>query len=167
MDKKLYALAETAGAALKGRRLLLATAESCTGGWVSEAVTAVPGSSAWFDRGFVVYSNQAKQEMLGVRAATLKKYGAVSEPTVREMAQAALERSRAGVTLAVSGIAGPGGGSRDKPVGMVCFAWCLRGRAPMSATRRFSGDREAVRRQAAVLALEGLLELLEDGPRLA
>lgn len=140
---------------------MLATAESCTGGWVAQAMTAIAGSSAWFERGFVTYSNAAKHELLGVRKTTLKKFGAVSEETAREMARGALARSRAGVSVAVTGIAGPGGGSAAKPVGMVCFAWAGRRGRAHSETRRFRGGREAVRRQSVIRALEGVLELLE------
>src|SRR5512135_3018157 len=119
----LSMLAMQVGAGLKARGLMLATAESCTGGWVAQAVTAIAGSSDWFDRGFVTYSDAAKQEMLGVSAGTLGRHGAVSEHTAREMAAGALAHSRAQVALAITGIAGPGGGSSEKPVGMVCFAW--------------------------------------------
>ncbi len=152
---------------LSARGVLLATAESCTGGWAAQALTALAGSSNWFERGFVSYSNAAKQEMLGVRAETLARYGAVSEEAAREMALGALSRSRASVALAITGIAGPGGGTRGKPVGMVCFAWALKGGAPRSETRHFAGDREAVRRQSVERALAGVLELLDAGPRRA
>jgi nicotinamide-nucleotide amidase len=154
------ALAARTGRRLQGAKAMLVTAESCTGGWVAQAVTAIAGSSAWFERGFVTYSNAAKQELLGVSQKTLKKHGAVSEQTAREMAAGALKRSRGTVALAVTGIAGPGGGSADKPVGMVCFAWVRKGTLPHSETRRFRGGREAVRRRSVVRALEGVLELL-------
>jgi len=150
-----------AGRRLKRAGATLATAESCTGGWVAQAVTSVAGSSAWFERGFVTYSNAAKHELLGVSTKTLKKFGAVSEETAREMARGALARSRARVALAVTGIAGPGGGSAAKPVGTVCFAWAARRSGVRSETRRFRGGREAVRRQSVVRALEGMLELLQ------
>ena len=142
---------------------MLATAESCTGGWAAQAMTAIAGSSVWFERGFVTYSNDAKQEMLGVSAATLKNHGAVSEETAREMALGALARSKASVSLAVTGVAGPTGGSDAKPVGTVCFAWARKGGTVRSETRRFAGDREAVRRQSVVRALEGVLEVLAGG----
>jgi len=158
----LLPLGRRVGAALKSRRVLLATAESCTGGWIAQAVTAVPGSSAWFERGFVTYSNEAKKDLLGVHARTLVRHGAVSEAVAREMASGALARSHAQVALAVTGVAGPDGGTKAKPVGMVCFAWARRGRTPLSATRRFPGGREAVRRRAVKFALEGLLENLEN-----
>ena len=154
----LATLATLAGARLKARGLKLATAESCTGGWVAQAITSVSGSSEWFDRGFVTYSNEAKREMLGVRIETLAAHGAVSEPTAREMAAGALEHSSAGVSVAVTGVAGPNGGSPEKPVGMVCFAWALRGGAVESETHRFEGDRDAVRRQSVVRSLQGVVE---------
>jgi nicotinamide-nucleotide amidase len=140
---------------------MLVTAESCTGGWAAQAVTSIAGSSAWFERGFVTYSNAAKHEVLGVSRKTLRNHGAVSEETAREMAAGALARGRGTIALAVTGIAGPGGGSPAKPVGMVCFAWVKKGAAARSETRRFRGGREAVRRQSVVRALEGVLELLE------
>lgn len=157
----LTTLATLVGARLRAKGLKLATAESCTGGWVAQTVTAVPGSSAWFDRGFVTYSNDAKCEMLGVRTETLGAHGAVSEHTAREMASGALDHSGAGVAVAVTGVAGPTGGSPEKPVGMVCFAWAMRGGAVESETRHFDGDREAVRRQSVVLSLQGVIERVE------
>ena len=156
-------LAESLGRALKERKALLVTAESCTGGWVAHAVTALAGSSEWFERGFVTYSNAAKEELLGVRAQTLERHGAVSEETAREMALGALEHSRGTLALAITGIAGPGGGSEAKPVGTVCFAWASRGGALRSETRRFAGDREAVRRQSVEHALAGALAHLGAG----
>jgi nicotinamide-nucleotide amidase len=138
---------------------MLVTAESCTGGWVAQAVTSIPGSSDWFERGFVTYSNAAKHEVLGVSKKILKKFGAVSEQTAREMARGALAHSRAGVAVAVTGVAGPSGGTAAKPVGMVCFAWA-RGRRVLAETRRFRGGREAVRRQSVLHALEGVLRIL-------
>jgi nicotinamide-nucleotide amidase len=159
-DQVLYRLAEEVGAELKRRGLMLVTAESCTGGWVAEAVTMVPGSSEWFERGFVTYTHISKREMLGVESETLGKHGAVSEQTVREMVTGALARSHAQVAVAVSGVAGPGGGSPEKPVGTVCFAWGSTTRAPSAVTRRLPGDREAVRRQSVEHALKGVLDLL-------
>jgi nicotinamide-nucleotide amidase len=156
------ALAKKIGARLKAAGAKLVTAESCTGGWAAQVVTSVAGSSAWFERGFVTYSNEAKQELLGVRAETLRTHGAVSEETAREMAQGALERSKATVAVSVTGVAGPGGGTKEKPVGMVCFGWAT-GRATHAETRRFSGDREAVRRQSVVHALEGVIKILDAG----
>jgi len=158
----LKVLAKRIGACLKKRKLKLATAESCTGGWIAQAVTSVSGSSGWFDRGFVTYSNEAKSELLGVRASTLSRHGAVSAQTAKEMAAGALRRSRAQVAIAVTGIAGPGGGTRAKPVGMVCFAWAGKKGGAQSAVRRFAGGRESVRRQSVVVALRGLLERLDE-----
>ena len=155
-------LAQKVAARLKAAGAVLTTAESCTGGWVAEVVTSVSGSSDWFDRGFVTYSNEAKQDMLGVKAATLDRYGAVSEETAREMAHGALASSRATIAVSVTGIAGPTGGSDAKPVGTVCFAWKTTNREK-TETRRFSGDRESVRRQSVAHALEGVVELLERG----
>src|SRR3954466_14041084 len=123
MDAEIYQLAARVGAALKARKLMMSTAESCTGGWIGQAITMVPGSSSWFDRGFITYTNEAKQDMLGVRAETLNELGAVSEQTVREMVAGALGGPRAQVAVAVSGIAGAEGGSVKRPVGTVWLAW--------------------------------------------
>ena len=161
METELQALSQAVGAALLEQKLTLACAESCTGGWVAMLVTASAGSSAWFDRGFVTYSNKSKEEMLGVSPRTLASFGAVSEETAREMARGALARSEAGISLAVSGIAGPGGGSAGKPVGTVCFAWCRRGEPAESETQHFDGDRETVRRRALLHALGGMLGRLK------
>ena len=161
MADELNQLAEQVGAALKSRGLMLASAESCTGGWVGEAVTSVAGSSHWYDRGFITYTNESKQEMLGVSASTLAEFGAVSEQTVREMAAGALKHSRAHITLAISGIAGPGGGTPGKPVGLVCVAWAMRSGAELSKTFHFRGDRTAVRRQAVVAALREVIQIIE------
>jgi nicotinamide-nucleotide amidase len=155
----LEELAGRVGGLLLEWNRMLATAESCTGGWVAKCITDIAGSSAWFDRGFVTYSNRAKQDMLGVTTATLEVHGAVSEATVSEMVRGALTHSAANIAVAVSGIAGPDGGGPDKPVGTVCFAWLVAGGEPRVETRRFDGDREAVRRQSVVRALEGLLDV--------
>ena len=163
----LETLAEQVGAALQSRGLMLASAESCTGGWVGAAVTAIAGSSQWYDRGFITYTNASKQEMLGVSATTLAENGAVSEPTVREMAAGALKHSYAHVALAISGIAGPGGAVPGKPVGTVCIAWALRSGASRAQTFHFDGDRSAVRQQAVNAALRGVLEMIEEDPLLA
>lgn len=157
MDSRLFDLAAQVGQALKAKGWMLVTAESCTGGWVGEAVTMVSGSSEWFERGFITYTNVAKQEMLGVKAATLEAYGAVSEQTVREMVAGALANSHGHVAVAVSGVAGPTGGTPAKPVGTVCLAWGIRGVEPTAVTRHYAGDREAVRRQSVVEVLEGVL----------
>ena len=157
-------LVEQVAATLLARQWLLTTAESCTGGGIASALTDLAGSSQWFERGFVTYSNQAKQDMLGVRAETLESHGAVSEATVVEMVTGALQHSRAQVALAVSGIAGPSGGSPDKPVGTVCLSWALAGQAPRVCTEHFAGDRAAVREQTVVRALQGLLDVVAECP---
>lgn len=157
----LEALAARLGAALTARGWMLATAESCTGGWAAQAITAIAGSSTWFDRGFVTYSNTAKCELLGVSVDTLAVHGAVSEPTVREMALGALAHSRAQAAFAISGIAGPGGGTPEKPVGTVCFAWALKGGPVEAATCRFDGDRRSIRAQSVAHALNGMLERIQ------
>lgn len=136
---------------------MLVTAESCTGGWIAKCCTDMAGSSAWFERGFVTYSNAAKQDMLGVQSATLAQYGAVSEAVTAEMALGSLQYSRAQLALSVSGIAGPGGGTADKPVGTVCFGWVLVGGKVFTETCHFSGERDAVRLQAVEHALQGVL----------
>lgn len=160
MDASLFALAEQVGQLLLRHRIQLATAESCTGGWIAEAITAVPGSSQWFERGFVTYSNEAKQEMLGVAADDLATHGAVSEPVVKAMAQGAISRSRAHLSIAVSGIAGPDGGTADKPVGLVWIAWGQKRGYVEARACQFSGDREAIRRATVETALAGLVERL-------
>jgi nicotinamide-nucleotide amidase len=154
-------LAKSVGESLREAGDRLVTAESCTGGWVAQVVTSAAGSSEWFDRGLVTYSNDAKMQLLGVSPDTLKAHGAVSEETAREMASGALARSNATVSLAITGIAGPTGGSAAKPVGTVCFAWCRSGARTISETRHFPGDREAVRRQSVVHALQNLVKILE------
>jgi nicotinamide-nucleotide amidase len=159
LDPELYELAERVGAHLQALGLMAVTAESCTGGWVAKVLTDVGGSSAWFERGFVTYSNAAKTELLGVSPQTLARFGAVSEQTVREMAEGALRRSRAQLAVAISGIAGPGGGTPQRPVGTVWLAWARRGAAPHCEQHRFSGDRAAVRRGAVILALDGMARL--------
>ena len=154
-------LAAKVGESLKSHGMLLATAESCTGGEVAMVVTEIGGSSAWFERGFVTYTNVAKVEMLGVRQATLDRHGAVSELTVREMAEGALQQSHADVSLAVSGIAGPAGGSPEKPVGTVWFAWSLRDGPTRAQMHHLAGDRSEIRAQATRIALQGVIELLQ------
>ena len=165
MDADLVALSEAvASAALAGNgphRVLIATAESCTGGWAAQVITHTAGSSAWFERGFVTYSNEAKMEMLGVRPETLELFGAVSQETAAEMAAGALKNSNALISMAITGIAGPAGGSPGKPVGTVCFGWCRAGGTAETETAVFAGDREAVRRLAVVRALRGLLFRLD------
>jgi nicotinamide-nucleotide amidase len=172
MSERLDKLASELGSRLSEQGLTLAAAESCTGGWVAKVITDIPGSSAWFDRGFVTYTDLAKQEMLGVSSDTLEAEGAVSEAVAREMALGALAHSRARAALAISGIAGPAGGSEDKPVGTVWFAWALSGMAPGAGSEdrpvsevhsqllQFAGNREEIRHQSVRVALERLLELL-------
>ena len=153
-------LAAQVGGLLKAHGLMLATAESCTGGGVAQAITDVAGSSAWFERGFVTYSNLAKQQMLGVSEAMLNQYGAVSEAVVREMVAGALDKSAAQVALAVSGIAGPDGGTPDKPVGTVWFAWGIKYGATHAQRHQLNGNRAEVRAQSVHLALQGVIDLL-------
>jgi len=160
-DAAITRLARRLGRALSKRRVAIATAESCTGGGVAEAITRISGSSDWFDRGFVTYSNAAKRDMLGVARATLGRHGAVSAQTAREMARGALRRSRAQASVAITGIAGPTGGSRAKPVGLVFIAWARRGRAPDAERFDFKGGRASIRRQSVAAALRGLLERLD------
>ncbi len=158
-DKQLDALAIRLGEALGRRAWLFATAESCTGGWIAKVMTDVPGSSHWFDRGFVTYSNPAKTDLLGVDADLILREGAVSEPVVRAMAEGALARSLAAMSVAVSGIAGPGGGTPDKPLGTVWFAWAQRDGSLRSERRRFPGDRAAVRSQAVAHAMRVAIDV--------
>lgn len=161
MSGELSALAGRLAEHLRTRSELFACAESCTGGWVAKVCTDLTGSSSWFDRGFVTYSNASKQELLGVSAATLSGHGAVSEATVTEMAAGVLARSAAHWALAISGIAGPGGGSADKPVGTVWIAWAGPDDWRRAQCHHFDGDRDAVRRQAVAAALKGLLDQLD------
>ena len=160
-------LAAEVGALLNSHGLLLATAESCTGGGVAQAITEMAGSSAWFERGFVTYSNLSKQQMLGVREATLQQHGAVSELTVREMVSGALQHSNAQVALAVSGIAGPDGGTADKPVGLVWFAWGIKHGETHAQRHQLSGNRAEVRAQAVSIALQGIINLLNQLTKMA
>lgn len=154
-DAALSAHAEMLGQALFASGLRLAVAESCTGGWLAKVLTDIPGSSKWFEAGFVTYSNAAKVGMLGVSKLVLDDQGAVSEAVVREMAAGARQKSKADAAIAISGVAGPGGGAPDKPVGLVHFGWSLGGR-DWAARSEFSGDREAVRRQSVAFAMIGL-----------
>lgn len=160
MDNELYLLAEKVGHGLQVNDLLLATAESCTGGWLSEAITMIPGSSAWFERGFVTYSNLAKQEMLGVSPELINQHGAVSEATARAMAEGALKHSQADLALAITGIAGPDGGSIDKPVGTIWFAYSGEPMGDDAFCQHFAGDRQAIRKQAVIHMLEKLLLII-------
>lgn len=156
-----HRLSARVGKLLKERGFMLATAESCTGGWVSQVVTSVPGSSDWFDRGFVTYSNASKEEMLGVKVETLNKHGAVSAEVVREMAQGALERSGAQVSVAISGVAGPKGGTPKRPIGTVWLAWAKDGQEPRCRSTHFAGDRDMVRQQAVMAALQGIIDTVQ------
>ena len=160
MTDTLERLAEYLGPALKARNWRLAIAESCTGGWIAQTITAVPGSSQWFDRCFVTYSDESKVDMLGVKAETLAAHGAVSNETVTEMVLGVLRMADADVALAVTGIAGPDGATEDKPVGTVWFGWAFRDGIPVTRVERLTGDRRTVRQQSVRLALEGLLLLL-------
>jgi nicotinamide-nucleotide amidase len=163
-EREIVALALELGRRLAARGAFVATAESCTGGLVAGAITAIAGSSGWFDRGFVTYTNAAKTEMLGVDAGDLARNGAVSEATAIAMAEGALKASRADVAVAVTGIAGPAGGTPDKPVGTVCFAWALRGGPTSAATHRLDGDRATVRRASVIIALQGLIFTIGPTP---
>ena len=162
-DRALTDLAEALGALLASRGLQLATAESCTGGWLAKIITDVHGSSTWFGWGFVTYANAAKTGMLGVPESLLARHGAVSEPVAQVMAEGARSASGADLSLAVTGIAGPGGGTAEKPVGTVWFAWATAA-GTRTERRSFAGDREAIRRQSVAHALRSALDVLERGP---
>ncbi len=159
-DSALQHLAEQLGQRLKAEHLTLCTAESCTGGWIAKILTDIAGSSGWFDCGMAAYSYEAKQALLRVRSETLMEYGAVSKETVLEMVSGALITSSASLAVAVTGIAGPGGGLPGKPVGTVWVAWKRRGHYPIAEVFHFDGDREAVRRQTVAVALQGLMKLV-------
>ena len=158
-DAVLHALADKVGAAARANHHRLVTAESCTGGWIAKTLTDIAGSSGWFECGMAAYSYEAKQALLGVQPATLEAHGAVSRETAIEMVSGALVHSGASLAVAVTGIAGPGGGTEDKPVGTVWIAWKKRGGYPTAVVFHFDGDREQVRRQTVAAALHGLLEL--------
>ncbi len=159
-DEALAMLVAAVAAELKTHGRMLATAESCTGGWIAKLCTDLPGSSAWFERGLVTYSDEAKRELLGVRASDIHRFGAVSEVVAAAMARGAVERSRADIALSTSGIAGPDGGTPDKPVGTVCFGWALPDDVVETEVHLLSGDRDAVRRATVAIAFEGLLRRL-------
>jgi nicotinamide-nucleotide amidase len=159
-DEELHQLAAQLGETLRARGWMLATAESCTGGWVGQLLTSLPGSSHWYERGFITYANAAKIEMLGVPAETIEQHGAVSEETASAMAAGALKNSHAQATLAISGIAGPGGGTPQKPVGLVCYGWALADGTVISSTCRLDGNREEIRSRAVAAALRGLIDLI-------
>ena len=160
MENELFELADNLGYLLKAEKKRIATAESCTGGWIAKEITEIPGSSEWFDRGFVTYSNLAKTEMLGVNRETLQTYGAVSAETVMEMASGVLENSAADYAVAVSGIAGPDGGTVEKPVGTVFLGWKVRGMKAESIRLQLNGSRYEIRRQAVARALGGMCRFL-------
>lgn len=157
MNNDITLFAQTLGDLLKQHGWLLATAESCTGGGLAQAITAIAGSSQWFDCGFVTYSNESKQALLGVNADTLSAYGAVSEQVAIEMAEGALTHSKAHISVAITGVAGPDGGTADKPVGTVWLAWSERGKSSKTIKYQLFGDRSQVRDQAVLVALEGLI----------
>ena len=154
---EITALAVELGRRLAARGAFVTTAESCTGGLVAGAITDIAGSSGWFERGLVTYTNEAKVELLGVLPETLTRYGAVSQETARAMAEGALRRGRADFAVAITGVAGPAGGTATKPVGMVCFGWAGRDGPVVVATRHFPGDRAAVRQASVIHALQGLI----------
>lgn len=158
-DSEMMQLSARLGERLVQRGATLTTAESCTGGWIAKVLTDIPGSSAWFERGFVTYSNAAKSDMIGVQPATLDTWGAVSEQVVREMAIGALQAAGADYAVSVSGIAGPDGGSTAKPVGTVWFGFASQSGSTQARVQQFTGDRESVRRQSVVYALETVGQL--------
>jgi nicotinamide-nucleotide amidase len=161
-DAELHALARQAADEVLRQKLMLVTAESCTGGWIAKTLTDIPGSSAWFDAGVVTYSYEAKEALLGVNPRTLEHDGAVSEETALEMVSGALARFGAGVAVAVTGIAGPSGGTPEKPVGTVWIGWKRRGGYAHARLYHFAGDRDAVRRQTVAAALAGLRKTLTE-----
>jgi nicotinamide-nucleotide amidase len=161
-DEALVMLAAAAAAELKAHGRMLATAESCTGGWIAKLCTDLPGSSEWFERGLVTYSNEAKQELLGVKASDIHRFGAVSEEVAAAMARGAVEHSGADIAISTSGIAGPDGGTPDKPVGTVCFGWALPDDVVETEVHLFPGDRDEVRRATVAVAFEGLLRRLAN-----
>ncbi len=161
-DDHLRTLASQLGEQLKKNKYMLTLAESCTGGLVSALITDIPGSSEWFDSGLVTYSNQAKRDLLGVSMGTLKTHGAVSEITAVEMALGALKQNRANLSASITGIAGPGGGTPQKPVGHVCFAWAATMFPTTSRTEQLQGNRQQIRLQAAAICIEGLLAMTQD-----
>ncbi len=162
MSDALYSLSEQIGSCLLQREHKLVTVESCTGGWISKCISDVSGSSAWFDQGFVTYSDQSKIVLLGVHQRTIEMYGAVSENTLREMVAGALAKTNANIALGVTGIAGPSGGSTGKPVGTVWLGWQIRACSFHSQRVQLVGDRESVRRESVKLALDGVLRVYGD-----
>lgn len=161
MNESLTYLVQRLAETLQAHDMKVVVAESCTGGGIAQAMTDIPGSSEWFERGYVSYSNESKMELLNVASETLATYGSVSVETAAEMAEGALHNSHAQISVAVTGIAGPEGGTEAKPVGTVCFAWCSDGVGTVTTSAHFQGDRQAVRLQSILMALEGLLDMLE------
>lgn len=159
MDK-IELLVETLAQLALDKRIRIATAESCTGGWIAQEITAIAGSSDWFECGFITYSNEAKLQMLGVPKSLFISDGAVSEPVVVAMAKGAVQNSRAQLSVSVSGVAGPGGGTELKPVGTVWIGWYYEGKEAEACCFQFSGNRQSVRRQAVIAALKGLIKQL-------
>ncbi|BEI42061.1 MULTISPECIES: CinA family protein [unclassified Polynucleobacter] len=160
MNSSITPLVQQLAQTLLAKGLKIASAESCTGGLLAAHLTSLAGSSDWFERGFITYSNQAKEESIGVSKELIEQYGAVSEEVAKAMAKGALNHSLAQVSVAITGIAGPGGGSANKPVGMICFAWGVRVDDQIQTraqTKHFSGDRQSIREQACVYAIESLL----------
>ena len=160
--EKLYTLSAELGQLLTEKNFFFTSAESCTGGWIGQSVTAVPGSSKWYGMGFITYSNIAKVKVLGVKGDSLKHFGAVSEEVVSEMALGALNISNSQLSVAISGIAGPGGGTKERPVGTVCIAWLLEGKEIISTTELFSGDRNEVRYATVECALTNSIRLIKE-----
>ena len=159
---KLLLLTRKVATTLIDKHWRFVSAESCTGGWLAKSCTDISGSSAWFDRGFVTYSNQSKQDLLNVSLSTIEQHGAVSEQTVREMAQGALLQSDANISVAITGIAGPDGGTPEKPVGTIWLAWAIKNGATKSKHIHLSGDREHIRYQAVIAALQGIIKNARD-----
>jgi nicotinamide-nucleotide amidase len=163
MNSSITSLTQQLAQTLLAKGFKIALAESCTGGLLAAHLTSLAGSSDWFERGFITYSNQAKEESIGVPKEAIERYGAVSEEVAKAMAEGVLNHSLAQISAAITGIAGPGGGSANKPVGMVCFAWGIQVDDQIqtrSQTKQFSGDRQSIREQACVYAIESLLEQL-------
>lgn len=160
MVEEFTALAQKVGTLLQKDNLMLTTVESCTGGWVGAALTSIAGSSTWFERGFITYSNQAKQDLVGVPANILNEHGAVSKEVALAMAIGGLRNSAAGVSLAITGIAGPGGGTEDKPVGTVWFAWVGLNQPAEAACMQFNGNRNSIRQQCVEYSLAHLISML-------
>ena len=161
MNEQLRNQIEQLAEGLISSSLMVVTAESCTGGGLAELFTQLSGSSAWFERGFVTYSNESKKELLNVQHETLSQYGAVSEQTAAEMVSGAVDNSHAQIGVSITGIAGPDGGTEEKPVGTVCFGWCVPSGQIKTTCILFEGDRNAIRQQACQMAIQGLIESID------